>query len=69
MRHLIFTLFATHSAIFRHNSGLQQGVHGQEKVGGGGGDIFSRSENCKGILKFVREFWNLSTNQGKVREF
>ena len=32
-------------------------------------NIFSRSGNCRGILKFVREFWNLSKSQGKVREF
>ena len=32
-------------------------------------NIFSRSGNCQGILKFVREFWNLSKSQGKVREF
>ena len=28
-------------------------------------NIFS----SQGILKFVREFWNLSKSQGKVREF
>ena len=32
-------------------------------------NIFSRSGNCQGILKFIREFWNLSRSQGKVREF
>ena len=32
-------------------------------------NIFSRTGNCQGILKFVREFWNLSKSQGKVREF
>ena len=32
-------------------------------------NIFSRSGNCQGILEFVREFWNLSESQGKVREF
>ena len=32
-------------------------------------NIFSRSGNCQGILKFVREFWNLGRSQGKVREF
>ena len=32
-------------------------------------NIFSRSGNCQGILKFVREFLNLSKSQGKVREF
>ena len=31
--------------------------------------MFSRSGNCQGILKFVREFWNLSKSQGKVGEF
>ena len=32
-------------------------------------NIFSRSGNCQGILKFVRELQNLSKSQGKVREF
>ena len=32
-------------------------------------NIFSGSGNCQGIFKFVREFWNLSKSQGKVREF
>ena len=44
-----------------------QGVHGQGKSQGK--NIFSRSGNCQGILKFVREFWNLRKSQGKVREF
>ena len=44
-----------------------QGVHGQGKSQGK--NIFSRSGNCQGILKFVRDFWNLSKSQGKVREF
>ena len=44
-----------------------QGVHGQGKSQGK--NIFTRSGNCQGILKFVREFWNLSKSQGKVREF
>ena len=30
-------------------------------------NIFSRSGNCQGILKFVREFRNLRESQGKVR--
>ena len=46
---------------------LPQGVHGQGKSQGK--IFFSRSGNCQGILKFVREFWNLSKSQGKVREF
>ena len=32
-------------------------------------NIFSRSGNCQGILKFVREFWNLSKSQGKSGNF
>ena len=32
-------------------------------------NFFSRSGNCQGILKLVREFWNFSKSQGKVREF
>ena len=30
-------------------------------------NIFSRSGNCQGILKFVREFWNLSESQGILK--
>ena len=36
------------------NSNRLQGVHGQGK--GQGKNIFSRSGNCQGILKLVREF-------------
>ena len=30
-------------------------------------NIFSRSGNCQGILKFVREFWNSSKSQGILK--
>ena len=30
-------------------------------------NIFSRSGNCQGILKFVREFWNSGKSQGNLK--
>ena len=32
-------------------------------------ELSGNLEICQGILKFVREFWNLSRSQGKIMEF
>ena len=56
---------------------LETGVHADKTFSTGsprsvkksGKNIFSRSGNCQGILKFVNKFWSLSKSQGKVRGF